>query len=50
MGVLEIFVLCAGDIGSLFWRYWLGNLEKFDVSWRYLMSVLEIFDPCPGNI
>jgi len=36
MGVLEIFHLCPGDIGSM--------------SWRYLVGVLEIFDGCPRDI
>jgi len=36
MGVLEIFHRCLGGISS--------------VSFRYLISVLEIFDSCPGDI
>jgi len=42
----------------VFWRYFVGVLEKFDwcpgdiylVSWRYLMGVLKRFNGCPGDI
>jgi len=43
MGVLEIFDGCIGDI------YWFpGDIRK--VSWRYLISVMELFDRRLGVI
>jgi len=38
--VLKIFDMCAGDIGSVYWRNLTCVLEIFD-------GVLEISDPCP---
>jgi len=55
MGVLELFVLCSGDIRWVSWRYLMDFLEVVDVvvsviSWvslRFFMDFLEIFGGFP---